>query len=320
MNEAYYIVNRETRKLELHFSREEYQALTESQRAEIKSAFLWGRRSGCWISRAQEPNLWRAKQVAQAIGLEDGGETGDKLTFAEREERKQQRAERRAERYEDRAETAAARCEALQKPINDKRGDIAFFTQPNIATSAGRAFTRQRERMFAAYEKGFDEFRKSEYWQERAKVARKTATGEKLQDRAFICRRIEEAKADARKLRREIDQCEARLAMAAAGIPDAYTGKPINAELVRRSQESYTDRLEEVLDKLGYYQDALAELGGVEYNRQNIKPGYIVRIRNYPAKVISTGPKNVKVMSVGFCLAYPYAEITEIISTADAAE
>lgn len=180
MDNGYFVVNRETRKLELHFTREEYQALSEEQRADVKSAFLWGRRAGCWISRAQEPNLWRAERVARAIGLEDAGQQGEKLSFAEREERKQERAERRAERYEEHADSAAARSEALQKPINDMRGDIAFFTQPNIASSAGRAFTHRRERMFAAYDKGIEEFRKSEYWRERAAAARQTASGEKL--------------------------------------------------------------------------------------------------------------------------------------------
>lgn len=319
-NRAYYIVNRETRKLELHFSREEYQALSEEQRAEIKGAFLWGRRSGCWISRAQEPNLWRAKQVARAIGLEDAGETGESLSFAEREARRQERAERRAERCEERADSAAQRCEALQKPINDRRGDLAFFTQPNIASSAGRAFSRQRERMYAAYERGFDEFRKSEYWRERAAIARQTAGGEKLQDRGYVCRRIEEAKADARKLRREIDRCEARIAMAGAGIPDAYTGEPVDADAARRCLESCAARLEVALDKLGYYQDALDALGGVPFSRENVKPGDLVRIRNFPGKVLSCGPKNVKVLTAGLCIAYPYAEITEILHAGDAAE
>lgn len=41
-------------------------------------------------------------------------------------------------------------------------GDIAFFTQPNINSSAGRAFANKR--MFAAYERGFEEFKKSEYY------------------------------------------------------------------------------------------------------------------------------------------------------------
>ena len=45
--DSYYIHNRETGKLELHFDKPEYDALTDEQRSEIKSAFLWGRRSGC---------------------------------------------------------------------------------------------------------------------------------------------------------------------------------------------------------------------------------------------------------------------------------
>lgn len=102
--------------------------------------------------------------------------------------------------------------------------------------------------------------------------------------------------------------------MADAGILDAYTGKPINAESVRGYLERYTDRLEDVLDKLGYYADALDALGGVQYSRANIKPGYVVRIRNSAARVVSTGPKNVKVQISNLCLSYPYAEITEIIT------
>lgn len=310
-NKGYYIVNQETRKLELHFSREEYQALSDEQKSEIKSAFLWGRRSGCWISRAQIPNLWRAERVARAVGLDDAGKTGEKLSFAEREERKQERAERRAERYEEHADSAAARGDAPQKPINDMRGDIAFFTQPNINSSAGRSFTRRRERMFAAYDKGINEFRKSEYWRGRAATARQTASGEKLRDRGFISRRIEEAQADVRALRRRIEECEARLAKAEAG-------EPVNIEAVQHNLESYTDRLEDVLDKLGYYLDALDALGGVQYSRENIKPGYIIRVRRYPARVLSTGPKNVKVLTAGLCLSYPYAEIEEVISTGEA--
>lgn len=45
--DSYYIRNRETGKLELHFDKSDYDALTDAQRSEIKSNFLWGRRSGC---------------------------------------------------------------------------------------------------------------------------------------------------------------------------------------------------------------------------------------------------------------------------------
>lgn len=50
-SESYYVRNRETGKLELHFDKADYDGLTDDQKREIKGAFLWGRRSGCWISR-----------------------------------------------------------------------------------------------------------------------------------------------------------------------------------------------------------------------------------------------------------------------------
>lgn len=91
----YFIRNRETGKLELHFSKPTYDALDDVQKQEIKSAFLWGRRTGCWISRAKEPNLWRAERVAKSLGLSDAGTSGERLSFAEQQERKAERAERR---------------------------------------------------------------------------------------------------------------------------------------------------------------------------------------------------------------------------------
>lgn len=54
-------------------------------------------------------------------------------------------------------------------------GDIAFFTQPIIAGHAGsQAFARRREKIFAQYEKGFEEYRKSGYFRDRARIARET--------------------------------------------------------------------------------------------------------------------------------------------------
>ena len=98
MNENdFYILNRETGKLELHFDKSSYTALTDEQKADIKSAFLWGRNSGCWISRAKVPNLYAARRCAERIGLADAGETGERLSFAEQMERTQARAERRRE-------------------------------------------------------------------------------------------------------------------------------------------------------------------------------------------------------------------------------
>lgn len=304
--DSYYIHNRETGKLELHFDKSEYDALTDEQRSEIKSTFLWGRRSGCWISRAKEPNLWRAEYVAKTLSLEDGGAEGERLSFAEQQERKAERAEHRAERFEIKADAEEKRGEALQAPINRVHGDIAFFTQPNINTTAGRAFTRQRGKMWEAFRKGFDAFNKSDYYRQRAQAAQRTADRVGLKDRAFLNRRIEECEASIRKFKRDIDRCE------------LYSKtSPEKADEYAKKIDYWAERIEIELDKLGYYQDAMDALGGVQYSRETIKPGYIVRIgryKNSTLKVLSCGPKNFTgVFDEGFALKYPYAEITEIV-------
>lgn len=320
--ENYYIHNRETGKLELHFEKDTYTALTDGQRSQIKSAFLWGRKSGCWISRCKEPNLWHAERLARELGLEDGGETGERLSFAEQQERKAERAERRAERFEIKADAAQAKGEALQKPINDMHGDIAFFTQPNINTSAGRAFTRQRDRMLAAYDAGFEQFNKSEYYRNRAASAQATADRKELKDRAFLNRRIEECKASLRKMRRNLTECEEAMPKAQAGTLKNWSGDSVTPEKIQNRIDHWTDRIEQELDKLGYYQDAMDALGGVQFSKENIKPGYIIQIgryRNHDMTVLSCGPKTFTASGFdGLALKYPYAEITKIVSAQEA--
>lgn len=298
MNESnYFIVNRETGKLELHFEKSVYSALTDEQKADIKSNFLWGRNSGCWISRCKEPNLYWARCCAERIGLADAGETGERLSFAEQMERKQERAERRAERYDARADAAEKRGEQLQAPIEKMHGDIAFFTQPIVNTSAGRAFGRRREKMFAAWERGFDEFRKSEYWQERAEIARRTAAGKELQDKGFIQRRIKERESSIRKLGKREKEYEGYLTAIEKGETprDGYGWEvKLTPEQIRAQIGADLDRLEALLDELGYYQEALAALGGVEFSRDTLSAGDMLIISRYqePVRFLRGGPRN----------------------------
>ena len=314
----FFIRNRETGKLELHFDKPTYDALDAAQKQSIRSNFLWGRNSGCWISRAKEPNLWHAERVARALGLADAGSTGERLSFAEQQQRKAERAERRADRYEDRAADAAANAKRLQKPIEDRRGDIAFFTQPNINSSAGRAFTRRREKMFAAFDRGIEEYRRSEYWQERAETARRSADQAELKDKGFIMRRIRECESAIRKLRKSIEEWETKaLPKAQAGTLKRYNGEPITVQDVEKQLETWLDRLEAQLDKLGYYQEALEALGGVAFSKENIKPGFTVKVKTFGSvKVISTGPKNFTAATQhGSALTFSYAEIAELVSS-----
>lgn len=321
--ENYYIFNRETCKLELHFDKADYDALSDAQKQSIKSAFLWGRRSGCWISRSKEPNLWHAEKIAKALGLADAGKTGERSSFAAQQERKAEKAEHRADRFEASADRAAARGEALQKPINDMHGDVAFFTQPNINSSAGRAFARKRDRMFAAYEAGVKAFNKSAYYHERAAIAHNTAAQKGLQDKGFCARRIKECELNLRKQKKNIDYYDVLKQKLERGKAiKRISGELLTLEVVELWKENELDRMEAELDKLGYYQDALDALGGVTYSQDNIKPGYVVKITRWGGcTVISTGPQNITVLPrrCALPLTAAYAEIENIVSAAEKA-
>jgi len=60
-----YVMNKETQKLELHFDKEDYLALDNDLKKEIKINFLFSRRANAWVSRAKFPNLWSAENVAK---------------------------------------------------------------------------------------------------------------------------------------------------------------------------------------------------------------------------------------------------------------
>ena len=168
-----YFRNMETNKLEIYLEKEDYGALDPAIKDEIRRHFLFSRKKCAWISRAKFPNLYFAEQIAKKIGLEDEGKVGERLTFDEQQEVKVERAESRAHFYDHCAQRSRDKAEQLQKPFMEM--DYAAATQPINNTSAGRAFANHRNRIIAAYNKGMEEFRKSEYYATCANNARKTA-------------------------------------------------------------------------------------------------------------------------------------------------
>lgn len=314
-----YIMNMETQKLELHFDKEEYMTLGEELKKEIKSNFLFSRKLGVWVSRAKFPNLYWAEIVAKKVGLTNGGKQGETLTFEEQMKRKAERAETRADRYDYKAERACDKAEALQKPIKDMRGDIAFFTQPNINSSSGRAFTNRRNKMFAAWEKGYDEFKKSEYYAERAAIARQTAEGTKPTDKGFIVRRIKDAEKTVKAQKKNLESYHSTLeAMKQGKVFKRINGEIIKMETVCEWIENAELIIENAISKSLYYHECLEQAGGVQFSKDNIKSGYIVEIHRWgKCKVISTGKIYFTYEVIGGSgghLKAAYAEIDSIVS------
>lgn len=323
-----YIFNLETTKIELHFEKSEYEALTDEQRSDLKSAFLWSRVGRCWVSRAKEPNLWRAKKIAAKLGFTEELREGERLSFSEQVERQEERAERRAECYEQYAQNTVRRGKALQQPLNQMYGDIAFFTQPIIAGHAGsQAFARRREKMFAQYEKGFEEYRKSGYFQSRAKTARETADGAKYRDVAYLDRRIKECKSEIRARKKNIIHYEETLSAIESGEKkNRIDGTPVTAEMVTGWLEHEFELIEKAMDKQGFLEACVDQCGGIQFSKDNVKNGYHVRLRKFGlVEVISAGPQNITYRILtggakGMVLTAAYAEIAEVVQATEQTE
>lgn len=321
-----YILNQETQKIELHFSKSEYMALSDEQKKEIKSNFLWSSKAGAWVSRSTNSHYWALK-VAEKLGLEDGGKTGERLSYAEQLEHKAERAEARAERFIRYAENAEKRGETLQAELNSHRGDIAFFTQPNINSSAGRAFTNYRDRLYQRYEKGMEEYRKSEYFKNRAAAAQATADMKRLKDAVYLHNRIKECNAAIKKLQGHIVSYEEQIHKIRQGeeIYNWITREPLTVERLEECMQERLEKMEYEIDKLAFLENCLSEIGGIQFSKDNIKVGYIVKMKHWGrCEVLSAGPVNVtfKILDGGAAGGYltePYAAIVEIIEAKEPA-
>lgn len=317
-----YLFNKETGKIEVYFDKDLYMSLPESDKKSIKSNFLFSRAKGAWVSRAKFPNLWMAERVVKTLGLKNKGTVGEMISFAEQMERKAERAEARAERYEAKSEKAIEKGNALQKPTDSMRGDISFFTQPNINSSAGRAFTRRREKMLAAYERGFEEFKKSNYYAERAEAARATASATKPTDKSFCIRRIEEAEKSIRAQKKNLESYNNTFEKIRSGKEvKRYDGTIIEENEVLEWVEKAEMIIEQAISKSVYYHECLDELGGVGFSKENIKVGYVIEHQRWGRCIVGgTGPKNITYTildggAAGMGGTASYAEIVKVLST-----
>lgn len=314
-----YIRNMETGKIELQFSKEEYKAMSEAQKKLLKSNFLFRGTVKAWVSRCREPNLYRAIEIAKTLGFTEEERRGERLSFAEQQERKAERAEARAERFEGYAENAERRAENLQAEFNRYRKDWSWLTQPIMAGHAGsERFGRQRQRIVDRYTKGFEEYRKSEYFRDRAATARNTAEQKKLNDRFYLNNRIKECEKKIKTLTGNIVYYEQLLYNIENGIKNDSFYDDKTPEQIEKWLTNTLERIEAEIDKQAYYQNALDEIGGIIYNRKNIKPGYIVVIRGSECQVIKANPKTVEIRIIsggaaGMVLTYDYSEIQGII-------
>jgi hypothetical protein len=295
-------------------------ALSEGQKKEIKSAFLFSGKAGAWVSRSTN-NHWRAEQVAKSLGLEDGGKEGERLSYAEELERKSEKAEARAERFEGYSMNAEKRAEGLQSDFNKYRKDWSWLTQPIIAGHAGsRAFGNHKAKVMARYEKGFEEYQKSEYYQDRAATARATADNVKLKDKVYLHNRIKECNKTLKIYQEHIVRYEDALYKVQQGERlTSRSGEFLTEDYIEQRIADRLEKYEWEYDKLEFFEKCLSDLGGIQFSKDNISVGYIVGMKRWGrCEILSAGPVNVtfKILdggAAGGCLTEPYAAIVEIV-------
>ncbi len=309
-----YINNLETNHIELHFEKSDYMALSAEQKTELKSAFNWSRYAKAWVSKSTRDH-YRALQIAKKLGFTEEEKQGKRLTFAEEMERKAEKAERRAERMETHAENAEKRAGSYQAEFNKCRQDWSWLTQPNINSSAGRRFTKQREKVMTRYEKGFEEYRKSEYFKERAATARGTASMAQLEDPVYIAKKIKECQKEIKLLVKLVTRTEDNLYRVENGEElKNYYGDIIKAEKLQENLLTLADKLEYQIDKQAYMEnamDAIRATGRKIYTKDDIKPGYFVKARYGWQEVSKTGSTKFYTKD-GSIYGNIYAEIKEV--------
>lgn len=317
-----YQYKKDLSKLVISFDKDWYLSLDEEYKKSIKSNFLFSRRTGSWVSRAKFPNLHYAERTAIQLGLVKLDADGEVMSFEDQMKKKADKAERRAERYQQYADNAEQRGEALQSHYREASKDISFVTQPNINSSSGRAFTNYRNRLLAAYDKGFEEFKKSDYYKDKAATALVTAEETKPTDKAFIERRLRECNKTISAHRKYLDQYNSFMER----INNGEQVKKVGGSLMTLEDvEEAISRSDEILDrelsKVSYYLKCLEDVGGFIFSKDNIKKGYLVEHSRWgKCYVGGTGPKNFTYViaeggAKGMGGTSPYSEIKQILST-----
>lgn len=301
MNKTY-INNLETGKIELHFTKEEYTNLSEDLKKELKSKYLFSGKAQAWVSRNKN-NHYYALRVAEKLGFTEEEIQGQRLSYKEELQRKVEKAENRIERYEEYSQNAEKRAEAMQNEFNSLRGDIAFVTQPNINSVGGRAFTNRRNNILNRYNKGFEEYRKSDYFKEKAQIAQNTADKTQLKSRPYLCNRIKECETIIKKYESYIVNAEEKV-----------KNGDIEAE---KRIEKYLSEIEYQMDKQAFMQNCLDEIGGI-FTKENIKEGYLINSRHGWMRVKKVNTKTIIAEYIenngllGMTSKIEYGEVKEI--------
>jgi hypothetical protein len=210
---------------------------------------------------------------------------------------------------------AEKRAETLQTDFNKYRKDWSWLTQPIIVGHSGsQAFKRHKDKVMARYERGFEEYKKSEYYQDRAATARSTANNVKLTDKVYLDNKIKECNKEIKIYQDIIVKYEDALYKIQQGeVLKNRSGEVLTIDYIENRISDILEKYEYEQGKLEFFEDCLSQIGGIGYSKENVKKGDLVKIRGSWGKVLSANPTTVRILnSLGWdWMKYPYSEIQE---------
>lgn len=285
----YYVHDLETDKLHIHTGgKSDWLALPEKDRTALKSSCLWSKSRNCWVSRALagRARIWLG-DVLTRLGFEDRGEQGERLSFAEKLEAKQERAEERADRAEDRQDRAGVEASQRFNSSNIQAVRDLAGEPIKVGHHSEKRHRRLIEKADNDMRKGCEAMDRARHYARRAEAARATAEGKQYSDPAFLGRRIKDQETEERLLLRRLE--EAR-------------------------DEDYMTRLdralEDVRDKLGFYQHCLESCGRKLWDRESLKDKKEVLVRWGWCEIVKLNPTTVAVPNT--CYPSPESQRKEV--------
>lgn len=304
----HFIRNKETEKVELHFTKAEYLALPEERKRWVKDNFRFSPSIPAWTSKRKLENFYQWSTLKE-YGFDDQGTAGEKLSFAEKVEREQQKAEERADRMETRVE----KNEQESTNRYNQAHEIASWIPPGQPILVGH---HSEKRHRAALEKIDNNMRKSieadekaKYYANRLSAAQHTAEGKKFKNAGYLVNRIKECEANIRSYERGLQ----------GKIYHYSEPQPISEKAATYWREKIADEQ----DKLDYMTYCLKQLSAEKtvWTRETLKEMKFAKVKGRWREIVRCNPTTVSISNSVFdrdpelarkyALKYNYGEVQD---------
>ena len=334
--ENYFVRNLETDKLELHFDKATYKALSFDQRKDVKSYFLFSRQAEAWVSKAKITGGltggYSAEKIAKEIGLVYAGETGTRKTALEQVVATNQKEDRRKEYLTSVDDNTFIEWEQYTPSdrLSQNHNSISFYNHDypksfksdlneTIADIKQRLKVEKENELPTYIKTAVERYAKalsgyySRYVSNRMYAPSPMVVG----PARYPWHRLDKVHGRDGRNFADLDEAKARLKKAVErASPQAFNQRKSLPYLQNRIDEASKDvrfweravekgdrkdaepRLAQSTELLNYWNEQLAEVGGLKFTKQILIDGQATHIR-YSGKLYPIVRLNDKTVTMG---------------------